>query len=154
RAPAAWEKRGLAWAAGGDVDDRQLRRPFRLVRRRQRVLNGTPRGDVRVVTAHRKLWVVGLSHHSAPVELRERLALADGTAGSVARKLLERVPGIDECVLLSTCNRVEMLACGDPQRVDPSAVAKAIGDDRGLRHEDLRAHLYVHEDRAAVRHLF
>jgi glutamyl-tRNA reductase len=106
------------------------------------------------VTTHRKLWVVGLSHHSAPVELRERLALADGTAGSVARKLRERVPGIDECALLSTCNRVEMLACGDPQRVDPSAVAKAIGDDRGLRHEDLRAHLYVHEDRAAVRHLF
>ncbi len=106
------------------------------------------------MTAHRKLWLVGLSHHSAPVELRERLALAEGTAGSVARKLLERVPGIDECALLSTCNRVEMLACGDPQRVDPSVVAKAIGDDRGLRHEDLRAHLYVHEDRAAVRHLF
>src|SRR5439155_8393419 len=120
----------------------------------QPVFIGTPRGDVRVVRTHRKLWVVGLSHHSAPVELRERLALADGTAGSVARKLRERVPGIDECALLSTCNRVEMLACGDPQRVDPSAVAGAIGDDRGLRQEDLRAHLYVHEDRAAVRHLF
>jgi glutamyl-tRNA reductase len=106
------------------------------------------------VTARRKLWLVGLSHHSAPVDLRERLALAGGTAGDVARKLLERIPGIQECALLSTCNRVEMLAYGDPEGVDPSAVAGTIADGRGLGHEDLRAHLYLHEDRAAVRHLF
>ena len=49
----------------------------------------------------RKLWLVGLSHHSAPVEVRERLALADGTAGAVARRLLEHVIGVEECALLA-----------------------------------------------------
>jgi glutamyl-tRNA reductase len=106
------------------------------------------------VSARRKLWLFGVSHHSAPVELREQLAAATDAASSLARRFLEKTPGIEECAVLSTCNRVEMVAYGDAERVDAATVAGAIGEDRGLRQEELRAHLYVHEDRAAVRHLF
>jgi glutamyl-tRNA reductase len=102
----------------------------------------------------RKLWLVGLSHHSAPVEVRERLALEDGAAGAVARRLIEHVIGVEECAVLSTCNRVELVACGDPDKLDSTRLADALSADRGLSLPDLRSHVYLHEDRAAVRHLF
>ena len=102
----------------------------------------------------RKLWVVGLSHHSAPIEMRERLALEDGAAGTTARRLVERVHGLDECAMLSTCNRVELVACADPDHAGGEQLAAALGAERGLSGEELRSHLYLHEDRAAVRHLF
>jgi glutamyl-tRNA reductase len=102
----------------------------------------------------RKLWLLGLSHHSAPVELRERLALDDATAGELARRLLEQVPGLEECALLSTCNRVEVVGCGDLGAADPAAVVGILRNGRPLNDEEIRRHLYLHEDRAAARHLF
>ena len=102
----------------------------------------------------RKLWVVGLSHHSAPIEMRERLALEDGVTGATARRLVEQVNGLDECALLSTCNRVELVACADPDQAGGEQLAAALGAERGLTSEELLSHLYLHEDRAAVRHLF
>ena len=57
------------------------------------------------------LLAVGVSHHHAPLEVRERLYLYDGQAGELAAEL-------DEAVVLSTCNRTEVyLAGGDPERV-------------------------------------
>jgi glutamyl-tRNA reductase len=106
------------------------------------------------VSRRRKLWLVGLSHHSAPVEVRERLALENGAAGAVARRLLERLDGLEECALLSTCNRVEAVACGDPDRTNPATLADALASDSGLDPVEVRSHLYLHEDRAAARHLF
>ena len=103
----------------------------------------------------RTLWVVGVSHHSAPVEVRERLALEeDGAAGAAARRLVEGVAGLEECALLSTCNRVEVVACADSEKADVERLVEAFGADHGLSVPDLRSHLYRHEDRAAVRHLF
>ena len=105
------------------------------------------------MSSPRKLWLVGLSHHSSPIELRERLAFEDGSAAVAGRKLLE-LPGLEECALLSTCNRVEVVACGDPDKVDPTAVVDFLAAERGVPPVELRSHLYVHEDRMAIRHLF
>ena len=53
--------------------------------------------------------VIGLSHHSAPVELRERFAFAEAKIPDALKSL--RDSGIaDEAVILSTCNRVEIYA--------------------------------------------
>ncbi len=53
--------------------------------------------------------VLGLSHHSSPVELRERFAFAEARIPAVLQLLREQ--GIvDEAVILSTCNRVEIYA--------------------------------------------
>jgi glutamyl-tRNA reductase len=102
----------------------------------------------------RKLWLVGLSHHSAPVELRERLALDDTAAKELDRRLLDQVPGLEECALLSTCNRVEVVGCGDLVAADPAAVVGVLRNGRPLNDDEIRRHLYLHEDRAAARHLF
>jgi glutamyl-tRNA reductase len=55
------------------------------------------------------LWVVGLSHRTAPVEVRETLALDAHRLPSVCRNLREREE-VEECLVLSTCNRSEALA--------------------------------------------
>ena len=58
-----------------------------------------------------RLLAVGVSHHHAPLEVRERLYLVDGQAAELASEL-------GEAVVLSTCNRTEVyLAGGDPERV-------------------------------------
>jgi len=58
-----------------------------------------------------RLLAVGVSHHHAPLEVRERLYLADGHASELASEL-------GEAVVLSTCNRTEVyFADGDPERV-------------------------------------
>ena len=50
---------------------------------------------------------LGLSHHTAPVELREKFAIPDGALGATALEL-SKAPGISEAVIVSTCNRVEL----------------------------------------------
>jgi glutamyl-tRNA reductase len=84
--------------------------------------------------------LVGLSHHVAPVELRERVTLDLGPAAELARSL-------GDAVCLSTCNRTELYLSG----VDPARAAAAL---EGLAGESLAGVLYeLHEDEAAV-HLF
>ena len=62
------------------------------------------------------LWVLGLNHQTAPVELRERAAFA-GEALPRALGSLRDTPQIAEAVLLSTCNRTELYARSEERRV-------------------------------------
>src|SRR5687767_6930342 len=58
----------------------------------------------------------GLSHHTVPVEVRERYAIVDGRLGATARELATE-PGLAEAVVIATCNRVEFyLVAEDPAR--------------------------------------
>jgi glutamyl-tRNA reductase len=101
----------------------------------------------------RSIVLVGLSHHTAPVEVRERVAFANGKLEPALRGLVAS-PGVQEGVIVSTCNRVEVVVCGG----DPDAVAAAlpafIARTNGLPDETLRGRVYTHRDREAVRHLF
>jgi glutamyl-tRNA reductase len=99
-----------------------------------------------------RIVCLGLNHQTAPIALRERLAvpghrLAEHLAG------LRRLAGIDEAVLLSTCNRVEFyLAGGDPAIAAASLrghLATSL-DPAGGDH----GHFYLHSGPAAMRHLF
>ena len=95
------------------------------------------------------LFALGISHHSAPLEVREKLAFAPDRHGD-ALVDLARQPGVAEAVLLSTCNRTEIYcrAEGDgPARDWLAAHAAASGID-------LAAHLYTHAEDAATRHAF
>ncbi len=105
------------------------------------------------MSRRRKLWLVGLSHHCAPVALRERLAFENGAAASAMRSLV-RLPGVAEGAVLSTCNRVELFACAEAGETDAAKLGDFLAVERGLPIEEFRPHLYVHEDQAAVRHLF
>jgi glutamyl-tRNA reductase len=93
-----------------------------------------------------KLTLAGVSHHRAPIELRERVAL-DLDA---CRALAERLDG--EAVVLSTCNRTELYLVRE-EHADDDAVA-ALAQLAGERADDLAAALYRLRDEAAALHLF
>jgi len=100
-----------------------------------------------------EILLVGLSHRTAPVEVRERLAFANGRLEPALRTLVAW-PGVAEGAIVSTCNRVEVVACGS----DPAQLAAEL--PRFLAHEHavepalLAGRLYTHHGREAVRHLF
>jgi glutamyl-tRNA reductase len=96
-----------------------------------------------------KLFVAGLSYKTAPVELRERLATAPSKNGCQICRL-KVAGGLDEVVLLSTCNRVEIYGVADKVNgnIPPLFDLLAQGEC------DVRDHLYVHEGADALRHLF
>src|SRR3954465_9604414 len=103
-----------------------------------------------------QLLAVGLNHPTAPVSLREQLALAPdqlGQAVQAARGWFARIDarGNDEAAIVSTCNRSEMYAASQaPNALD--AGAHFLADYHKLSFAELRPHLYMlpHDD--AVRH--
>src|SRR5437867_8030628 len=101
----------------------------------------------------RGIVLVGLNHRTAPVEVRERVAFANGRLEPSLRRLVA-VAGVAEGAILSTCNRVEVVACGP----DPAALGAALpgflAGEHGVPEPALAGHLYTHTDREAVRHLF
>src|SRR5436305_8168805 len=106
------------------------------------------------------LLAVGCSYHTAPVELRERLAFSDEQVGRALDDLSSRLGW--EAVLLSTCNRVELYAgqvLEGPLVATPAMLAGGDLTDflaafHGLPPDEVRPHLYVHRQADAVRHLF
>jgi glutamyl-tRNA reductase len=94
-----------------------------------------------------RLVLVGTSHHHAPVELREGVALEREEAQALAGRLTE---GGREAVCLSTCNRTELyLAASDGEQAERDAVA-ALAE----LEPDVEPALYRLHDRAAALHLF
>src|SRR2546430_2451918 len=96
-----------------------------------------------------KLFAAGLSHKTAPVELREQLAVDQAELADRARKLKSRGE-LDEIVLLSTCNRVELY--GTTQR--SSSDIKSLFQFLSSEARELDPYIYLHEDVDAARHLF
>lgn len=97
-----------------------------------------------------RFQVAGLNHKTAPVELRERLAIGNDALPEATRALLAR-PGVQEAMILSTCNRVELLVTHnglEPQL--PEFLAEHFSLDRSV----LEPHLYRYQDEEAVRHMF
>ncbi len=95
------------------------------------------------------LFAAGLSYKTAPVELREQLAVKPSQLACQACRL-KLCGDLDEVVLLSTCNRVEIY--GTTPRLDghiDSLFRMLSAEPR-----DVRSHIYVHEDIHAIRHLF
>ena len=99
------------------------------------------------------LLLVGASHRTAPVELRERLDFCSRGLDQAVRALAQR-PFNREAVIVSTCNRAELyLACEDPAAAADD-VLRFIEDFHQVSPEQVRPHLYSHVDHAAARHLF
>ena len=99
------------------------------------------------------LFVAGLNHRTAPVELREQLAVEEDKL----RELIRDVQGAGaarEAVLISTCNRVEVYAVADAPGEARAAVFRRLCQHRGLDHSAVEALLYTHLDEEAVRHVF
>ncbi len=96
------------------------------------------------------LKILGLNHTTAPVEIREQVIYTDATVpGALAA--IRALPGIDEAVLLSTCNRTEIYVNSALDNDD--SLLEWLVADQNLTDEAHEA-LFVLADDAAVRHLF
>ncbi|OYT18457.1 MAG: glutamyl-tRNA reductase [Nitrospira sp. UW-LDO-01] len=100
------------------------------------------------------LIVVGLSHKTAPVEIRERLAVPESRLGEALIRLCS-YPGVKEGVLLSTCNRVEVYSVVDDIDTGYGRIQEFLADTHlSLSSEQLTPHLYWHTGDRAIAHLF
>jgi glutamyl-tRNA reductase len=100
-----------------------------------------------------KLLVTGVSHLTAPVEVRERLAFAETALGKSLKDLLER-DGIAEAVILSTCNRVEVAVTVDDETDPEILVDEFLFDSHGVAAGALGPCVYRHAGKDAIHHVF
>ncbi|HJT87159.1 MAG TPA: glutamyl-tRNA reductase [Bryobacteraceae bacterium] len=100
-----------------------------------------------------KLLLTGVSHKTAPVEVRECLAFHEETLGPALKDLKSRA-GVTEAVILSTCNRVEIAVTTEDES-DPEAIVGAfLAGHHSFPAEQMTPYLYRHEGRDAIHHLF
>ncbi|MGI4755731.1 MAG: glutamyl-tRNA reductase [Janthinobacterium lividum] len=95
------------------------------------------------------LSLLGVNHNSAPIDVRERLAIPQGRLAEATRLLVHH-PGVREGLILSTCNRVELLTEHD----NPSDLRQFLSDYFAVPSDMLDPHLYEFRGQDAVRHLF
>ena len=100
------------------------------------------------------LVVLGLNHKTAPVEVREKLAFDSDDFREVADTLFSRIPEIDEKVILSTCNRVEIYAHAESTEKGLWALKKFIYRYHEIPEGTLEEYFYTYDSQEAVEHLF
>ena len=96
--------------------------------------------------------VVGLSHHTAPIEVRELMALEREQIEALLRQLVAQ-PQIAEAFVLSTCNRVEVVACARAG-VDLESLDQAVRSQLVVHAKHLAPYLYRHLGGSGLKHLF
>ncbi len=110
------------------------------------------------------LVLLGVNHTTAPIEIRERLAIGRGRLAEATETLAQQ-PGVREALILSTCNRVEMLlthdsgvgvGSGDVRSVPASSpdLLRFLDEYFSVSAATIGPHLYEFREREAVRHLF
>jgi glutamyl-tRNA reductase len=100
-----------------------------------------------------RLLVLGVSHHTAPIDVRERLAFAAAELAEAVSTLV-RDPALGEVVLISTCNRTELYATCQSLEDGHVAMAGFLAAARAVPADDLKAHVYTRAEADAARHLF
>jgi glutamyl-tRNA reductase len=97
-----------------------------------------------------KFQLIGVNHKSAPIEVRERLAIPESRIPDALKRLVQH-PGVDEGLILCTCNRVEVLAQSKNGGID---LRRFLRDFFHLESTSYESHLYEYSERDAIRHLF
>jgi glutamyl-tRNA reductase len=100
-----------------------------------------------------KLLITGLSHHTAPVEVRERLAFEENTLLEALDRLRRR-PGMIEGMILSTCNRVEVAVTAEEQTDAEGSIERFLAESRSVEPDWMSPYLYRYNGPDAIRHLF
>jgi glutamyl-tRNA reductase len=96
--------------------------------------------------------LVGLSHRTAPVEIRERVSVPAEEMGTALARL-RAVPSVVGAALVSTCNRTEAI-CEITDEAAARGIVEALSELRGIDPQFLEKYLYVLHGDAAVRHVF
>ena len=102
----------------------------------------------------KQIVIVGLNHRSAPIEVRESVAFENSYVADALTRL-RGYPSILEGVILSTCNRVEVIATASDEKSALSEIMLFLAEQKAQRHAGaLDDHTYTYHDAEAVRHLF
>ncbi len=100
------------------------------------------------------LFTLGVNHRTAPVAVRERLAYAENEVVPALVRLKRESSSLTEAALLSTCNRVEIIAVTSDLGLAAEEMVRFLGAERGIAPESFSEALYRLDGREAVRHLF
>jgi glutamyl-tRNA reductase len=100
-----------------------------------------------------EIILIGLNHNTAPVEIRECLAF-DGDETQIALKKLTAQPSITEALLISTCNRIEVLLAVKDKDQAVSTAKSFLAEFKKVSLGDFAESLYLFEGDEAVRHIF
>jgi glutamyl-tRNA reductase len=100
-----------------------------------------------------KLLLTGLSHHTAPVEVRERLAFEEKTLPEALDRLRHR-PGMIEGMILSTCNRVEVAVTAEEQGDAEGSIERFLAESRSVERDWVSPYLYRYNGPDVIRHMF
>ena len=97
--------------------------------------------------------VLGISHKTAPVEIRELFSFSKESLGLAVARLNDK-PYVEECVILSTCNRIEIYAVSDNIEACLETIKDFLSEFHDVPKETFSPHLYYSIGHMAVRHLF
>ncbi|MBT8057776.1 MAG: glutamyl-tRNA reductase, partial [Gammaproteobacteria bacterium] len=96
------------------------------------------------------LFTIGISHHTAPIEIREKVAISRTEFTERVKQLCE-LPGIEELLILGTCNRTEIYCLSSEGGRE--TVIEWIHRSNGIPAGELDEHIYIHQGEDAARHL-
>ncbi len=99
------------------------------------------------------LLTIGVNHTSAPVEIRERVAIPDSALPSALGKLIH-VPSVEEAAIVSTCNRTELYCYVDSYDAGKSATVQWLRDYHQIELDQNQSYLYNHADQDTAKHMF
>lgn len=99
-----------------------------------------------------KIFICGMSHRTATVALRERLAVSDQDLPK-ALEMLKNLAGLEEVAVLGTCNRFEIYGVSSEPMRDPRRLEPFLTEFFGLSAADLAPHLYLYDEPDTVLHL-
>jgi glutamyl-tRNA reductase len=100
-----------------------------------------------------EIFAVGLNYKTAPVEVREKLAISEDNYPDILGKI-NRLPTVFESCILSTCNRVEIYGISDNPEEAYLDILKILSSYSGLKVDELKKHVFLYTDKDAIRHIF
>jgi glutamyl-tRNA reductase len=100
-----------------------------------------------------RILLLGVSHHTAPIDLRERLSFAPERIAAALGQIAQQT-GVGETVLISTCNRTEMYVTCDDMDEGRARLARFLSEYHAIALDGVEPHLYTRHETDAVRHLF
>jgi len=115
--------------------------------------NGESAATTLAVPDKSGIILIGVNHKTAPIELREKLAFSD-TQTQAAMELLHQSSHISEAMIISTCNRVEVVMVTSNHTLAPETVLSFISKTKSVSPPRVKAAAYIYSGDDAVRHMF
>ncbi len=116
-------------------------------------MNMNKNGQIHKTSGQPHILLAGINHETAPVEVREAIAFQEHEIPAALDSVLA-IRSVHEAILLSTCNRIEVLFTADDPSDTVPLIIKSLAGLKKIDPKRIEPHLYMHEDKNAVRHIF